>query len=57
MNEGKSMTEQERAARRERCVLAALTGVIANTGIDHPHDVATKAVGLADALIAELDKG
>lgn len=49
--------EGDDKARRERIATAALAGLV--QAIPHaPNEVlAQQAVGLADALIAELDKG
>lgn len=53
--------EQERLAnteRRERIATAALSGMLScGCWSSHPEEVAPVAVEMADALIAELDKG
>lgn len=46
----------ERNARRERIATAALCGLLAAETRGPDQQTATLAVGLADALIAELDK-
>ena len=50
----------EDKARRERIAVAAMQGLLSSVEIDQEFtysDVASDAVQMADALIAELDKG
>ena len=50
----------EDRARRERIAVAAMQGLLSSVEIDQEFtysDVASDAVHMADALIAELDKG